>query len=90
MIVQAVNCRQIENMLTWYQLLDGLDIFCSLQLESLPLIVKGVFCDDHQAHIEATTQLRKLLSIGTLAISLKQLYLNLNDTVLFFASDWYY
>ena len=35
-----------------------------LQLESLPAMVQGVWSEDNQAQLEATTQFRKLLSIG--------------------------
>ena len=35
-----------------------------VQLESLPAMVQGVCSDDPQAQLEATTQFRKLLSIG--------------------------
>lgn len=34
------------------------------QLESLPAMVQGVWSEDPQAQLEATTQFRKLLSIG--------------------------
>lgn len=34
------------------------------QLESLPAMVQGVYSDDPQVQLEATTQFRKLLSIG--------------------------
>lgn len=36
----------------------------SLQLESLPNMVAGVCSEDNQMQLEATTQFRKLLSIG--------------------------
>jgi hypothetical protein len=35
-----------------------------LQLESLPAMVAGVWSDDNTQQLEATTQFRKLLSIG--------------------------
>lgn len=35
-----------------------------LQLESLPAMVAGVWSDDNSQQLEATTQFRKLLSIG--------------------------
>jgi hypothetical protein len=35
-----------------------------LQLESLPAMVQGVWSEDPQAQLDATTQFRKLLSIG--------------------------
>ena len=35
-----------------------------LQLESLPAMVAGVWSDDNSIQLEATTQFRKLLSIG--------------------------
>lgn len=34
------------------------------QLESLPAMVRGVWSEDPQQQLEATTQFRKLLSIG--------------------------
>jgi len=34
------------------------------QLESLPAMVAGVYSDDPATQLEATTQFRKLLSIG--------------------------
>lgn len=43
-------------VLTWFSL--------SLQLDSLPAMVQGVWSDDQNQQIEATTQFRKLLSIG--------------------------
>ena len=38
--------------------------FDLVQLESLPVMVEGVWSEDPQAQLEATTQFRKLLSIG--------------------------
>ena len=38
------------------------------QLEGIPMIVQGVYSEDPQAQLEATTQFRKLLSIGKLYI----------------------
>ena len=35
-----------------------------VQLESLPAMVRGVWSEDPQQQLEATTQFRKLLSIG--------------------------
>lgn len=35
-----------------------------LQLESLPAMVAGVWSDDRNVQLDATTQFRKLLSIG--------------------------
>jgi len=35
-----------------------------VQLESLPAMVAGVWSDDNSLQLEATTQFRKLLSIG--------------------------
>lgn len=35
-----------------------------MQLESLPSMVAGVWSDDSNMQLEATTQFRKLLSIG--------------------------
>lgn len=35
-----------------------------LQLESLPAMVAGVWSNDNSLQLEATTQFRKLLSIG--------------------------
>lgn len=43
-------------VLTWFCL--------SLQLDTLPAMVQGVWSDDQNQQIEATTQFRKLLSIG--------------------------
>lgn len=34
------------------------------QLENLPAMVAGVWTDDNSMQLEATTQFRKLLSIG--------------------------
>lgn len=36
----------------------------SEQLESIPAMVQGVWSDDSALQLEATTQFRKLLSIG--------------------------
>jgi len=36
-----------------------------LQIDSLPQMVAGVYSDDGNAQLEATTQFRKLLSIGS-------------------------
>lgn len=38
--------------------------FYMQQLESLPAMVAGVYSDDPATQLEATTQFRKLLSIG--------------------------
>ena len=38
------------------------------QLESIPSMVQGVWSEDPAAQIEATTQFRKLLSIGMGAV----------------------
>lgn len=35
-------------------------------MESIPLMVQGVWSEDPVAQVEATTQFRKLLSIGML------------------------
>ena len=35
-----------------------------MQLDSLPMMVQGVLTEDPKAQLEATTQFRKLLSIG--------------------------
>lgn len=45
------------------------DVLCLIvcvvwQLESLPVMVQGVWSDDPSSQLEATTQFRKLLSIG--------------------------
>lgn len=37
-----------------------------VQLESLPTLVQGVWSDDPASQLEATTQFRKLLSIGAM------------------------
>lgn len=42
-------------------------VLSCLQLEALPLMVRGVYSEDPQQQLEATTQFRKLLSIGMLA-----------------------
>ena len=42
----------------------------SLQLEHLPSMVTGVWTDDNNLQLEATTQFRKLLSIGLGSVSL--------------------
>lgn len=41
-----------------------------LQLEHLPSMVTGVWTDDNNLQLEATTQFRKLLSIGLGSVSL--------------------
>lgn len=41
-----------------------------LQLESLPSMVAGVWSNDSNLQLEATTQFRKLLSIGIIRIKL--------------------
>lgn len=35
-----------------------------MQLESLPTLVAGIWTDENTLQLEATTQFRKLLSIG--------------------------
>lgn len=35
-----------------------------MQLESLPAMIAGIWSDDNNLQLEATTQFRKLLSIG--------------------------
>lgn len=48
-----------------------------LQLESLPSMVAGVWSDNSSLQLEATTQFRKLLSIGTfMCITLCNLFLS--------------
>lgn len=47
----------------WHVLTAALPPSCP-QLESLPAMVQGVWSEDPQAQLEATTQFRKLLSIG--------------------------
>jgi len=43
---------------------------CWPQLESLPAMVAGVWSDDNSQQLEATTQFRKLLSIGNCGLIL--------------------
>ena len=43
-------------------------ICCFWQLEGIPMMVQGVYSEDPQAQLEATTQFRKLLSIGRFTI----------------------
>jgi hypothetical protein len=46
-----------------------------VQLESLPAMVSGVWSDDPHQQLEATTQFRKLLSIGiTCSLWLEMLF----------------
>lgn len=40
-----------------------------MQLESLPTLVAGIWTDENTLQLEATTQFRKLLSIGKTSIS---------------------
>lgn len=47
-----------------HQLGVALKVCCPLQLESLPLMVQGVWSQSPEQQLEATTQFRKLLSIG--------------------------
>lgn len=47
---------------------DGFGLMVLLQLESLPSMVAGVWSDNSSAQLEATTQFRKLLSIGNFTI----------------------
>lgn len=42
--------------------------FLLQQLESIPLMVQGVWSEDPASQLEATTQFRKLLSIGIIKI----------------------
>ncbi len=51
--------------LAWYWIATAGSLADRVQLESLPAMVQGVWSEDHQAQLEATTQFRKLLSIGT-------------------------
>lgn len=46
--------------------LDGFR-FCLSKLESLPSMIGGVWSEDRNLQLEATTQFRKLLSIGNFA-----------------------
>lgn len=49
----------------YYNLGPLLMSFCVfLQLESIPIMVQGVWSEDPAAQVEATTHFRKLLSIG--------------------------
>jgi len=41
-----------------------------LQIDSLPQMVAGLYLDDGNAQLEATTQFRKLLSIGSISVYL--------------------
>jgi hypothetical protein len=43
------------------------------QLESLPAMISGVYSEDPSTQLEATTQFRKLLSIGMVPIFFKVL-----------------
>ncbi len=40
-----------------------------LQLDNLPSMVQGVYSEDVKQQLEATTQFRKLLSIGELLLA---------------------
>jgi importin subunit alpha-1 len=42
-------------------------VWCRAQLEQLPWMTQGVFSEDPKLQLEATTQFRKLLSIGATA-----------------------
>lgn len=45
--------------------IDPTFFLIQLQLESLPAMVAGVWSDDRNSQLEATTHFRKLLSIGS-------------------------
>ena len=47
-----------------YYFVLGFDDCCLVQLESLPAMVAGVWSSETNLQLEATTQFRKLLSIG--------------------------
>ncbi len=57
------GCLPALVSLSWLPMRGVLPV-CCLQLESLPAMVQGVWSEDPQAQLEATTQFRKLLSIG--------------------------
>lgn len=46
-------------------------LYCLLQLESIPVMVQGVWSEDPNSQLESTTQFRKLLSIGMAAVTNK-------------------
>lgn len=55
----------LEIMIIALVFLSSLNVLsANLQLESLPAMVSGVYSDDRTLQLEATTQFRKLLSIG--------------------------
>ena len=53
----------------------GVDDCCLVQLESLPAMVAGVWSNETNVQLEATTQFRKLLSIGKGHVLILALYL---------------
>lgn len=81
-IARFVNNSYLTFILYWMQLHNSIQMikllaWCNLlyhnahsefiwQLESIPSMVQGVWSNDTNAQLEATTQFRKLLSIGTI------------------------
>jgi importin subunit alpha-6/7 len=65
---QKVVCTELSAVFPLEVLTIGLIPSCVPQLESLPVMVQGVWSEDPAAQLEATTQFRKLLSIGACSV----------------------
>lgn len=57
-------CLPLVEFLTCLGFYTNNVIYISIQLEHLPSMVAGVWSDESTLQLEATTQFRKLLSIG--------------------------